>query len=260
MLSTIDYFSSLALLIVTAVSAVLFTLIVFIQGRRQYDRIEREGDGKILNRKILSFGYWWCLFLARIFIRMKWTPSQVTWLSLLLAVVSAFTLANGLFGITSIIFIIAFFLDVVDGIIARETNASSVTGEILDSSVDRYADFLFLGGLAVYYHQSILLLTLMLFAIVGSFMVSYSSAKAEIKQVEPPKGLMKRTERTIVLLLGCVLSGLSVHLIETPVSEGVYIAYPMVFAVFLVAFLSNISAVHRLKVIAEKAELKNIKE
>ena len=55
----------------------------------------------------------------------------------------------------------------------------SVGGALLDASGDRYQEFFFLGGLAMFFRGSPPALMATLAALAGSFMVSYSSAKAE---------------------------------------------------------------------------------
>ena len=82
------------------------------------------------------------------------------------------------------------------------TGVSSDAGEVLDAAVDRYVEFFFLGGLMIYYRDIAALLILTLFALVGSFMVSYSSAKAEALHVPAPKGSMRRPERAVYLTAG----------------------------------------------------------
>ncbi len=69
--------------------------------------------------------------------------------------------------------------DAVDGLIARATQTVSPGGALFDASVDRYEEFFILGGIAYFFRSSGLLLATTLLAFLGSFMVSYGSAKAE---------------------------------------------------------------------------------
>jgi hypothetical protein len=91
---------------------------------------------------------------------------------------------------------------------------------------------------------------LALLALLGSFMVSYSTTKAEALQVEVPKGSMRRPERAVYLILGASLSALSIAWVEPPREFSSALAYPMIVALGLVALLANISAIGRFRCIA----------
>ena len=98
--------------------------------------------------------------------------------------------------------------DILDGQVARMTNTGSDRGELLDAAVDRYTEFAFLGGLLLFYRTEVSLMVLTLAALVASFMISYTSAKAEALHVNPPRGLMRRHERAIYLITGAGLTAL----------------------------------------------------
>ena len=102
--------------------------------------------------------------------------------------------------------------------VARLTGLSSEAGETLDAIVDRYAESAFFVGLLVYYRDSPVITALVAVAMVGAFMVSYTSAKAEAQHVEPPRGLMRRSERATYLLAGSGLSAFSRALLPTSAS------------------------------------------
>jgi phosphatidylglycerophosphate synthase len=110
---------------------------------------------------------------------------------------------------------------------------------------------MFLGGLIIYYREIPVLMILAMAALIGSFMVSYSSAKAEALQVSPPKGSMRRPERALYLILGAALSPVTIPWWEATRDFPVAIGHPMVAALTLVAVLSNVSAVERLVAIAK---------
>jgi CDP-diacylglycerol--glycerol-3-phosphate 3-phosphatidyltransferase len=52
-------------------------------------------------------------------------------------------------------------------------------GEVIDAAVDRYGEMFWSGGLVYYYRTHDQVLFIVLAAIIGSFMVSYATAKAE---------------------------------------------------------------------------------
>ena len=128
---------------------------------------------------------------------------------------------------------------------------------MLDAAVDRYVELFFFAGLIYYYRDIPWLVLLSAAALLGSFMVSYSTAKAEALHVVPPRGNMRRTERALYLTLGAILSPISIQSYELSASyrsQGLYpiqVGYPMVFALFLVALFANASAVQRLSAISQ---------
>ena len=73
-------------------------------------------------------------------------------------------------------------------------------------------------------------------ALFGSFMVSYTTAKAEAMGVEPPRGSMRRAERAIYLLVAAGLTPYSRFLFAGTPSHALR-ELPMVFALILVALV-----------------------
>ena len=63
----------------------------------------------------------------------------------------------------------------------------SDAGEVVDAAVDRYGEMFFFGGLVYYYREHDQVLFIVLAALVGSFMVSYATAKAEAMGVPRPR-------------------------------------------------------------------------
>jgi phosphatidylglycerophosphate synthase len=151
----------------------------------------------------------------------------------------------GHFGFGAVFATISGFLDSLDGMVARSSGVASDAGEVLDAVVDRYVEFFFLSGLVVYYRQIPVLQVLALLALLGTFMVSYSTAKAEALGVEPAKGSMRRPERAVYLILGAALSALTIPWLETHGESGIHIGYPMVAALGLVALVANVSSIER---------------
>ena len=128
---------------------------------------------------------------------------------------------------------------------------ASDAGEILDAAIDRYVEFFFLSGLIIYYREIPVLQVLALLALLGSFMVSYSTTKAEALKVDPPKGSMRRPERAVYLTLGATLSAFTIPLFETRHDFFTPIGYPMVLALGLVAVVANVSSIERFQFIAK---------
>lgn len=249
---TLDLIYALVLLSITVGVAIIYGLRVLTQGKAQFDRVDKQGSSALLGKGAMEGAYWSLQPVARLLVFLRITPNQISWTSLGFAVVTGLCLSVGHFGFGAVFATISAFLDTLDGMVARLTGVSSDAGEVLDATVDRYAEFLFLGGLAFYYREVPALLILTLFALMGSFMVSYSSAKAEAMNVSPPKGSMRRPERAVYLTLGALFSPITIPVFEVMRPYGIAIGHPMVVALSLVAVLANASAIERMWVIARE--------
>jgi CDP-diacylglycerol--glycerol-3-phosphate 3-phosphatidyltransferase len=231
-----------------------------IQGKAQFDRVDKQGSSALLGKGAMEGAYWSLQPVARLLIFLRITPNQISWLSLCFAVATGLCLSVGHFGFGAVFATISAFLDTLDGMVARLTGVSSDAGEVLDATVDRYAEFLFLGGLAFYYREIPVLLVVTLFALMGSFMVSYSSAKAEAMNVSPPKGAMRRPERAVYLTLGALFSPITIPMFEVVRPYGIAIGHPMVMALAMVALLSNVSAIERMWAIARAIRVREAEQ
>jgi phosphatidylglycerophosphate synthase len=132
------------------------------------------------------------------------------------------------------------------GLVARRTGTDSKSGAVFDAAADRYDEFFFLAGLAFLYHEDLAKLGLVLLALVGSFMVSYGSAKADALGVRPPRGAMRRAERAVYLAAGALLSPIAGALADRFALPAWVGQMPMLAALALVGVVANVSAVRRL--------------
>lgn len=106
--------------------------------------------------------------------------------------------------------------DVLDGMVARRSNQTSVFGAFLDSSLDRVADGAVLGGLAVFYalnpvHHSVPMVIVCLAGIVGAFLTSYTRARAEALGLDAKVGMLQRPERVVLLSAPQAFFGLTLN-------------------------------------------------
>lgn len=180
------------------------------RARREIIRnsIKGAGDGLIsrtINRKISTR-------ISEVLINYV-TPNQVTVITFFLGIVSALValfnipLAGALYQVSSI-------LDGVDGEIARASMRMSKFGGWMDSILDRYVDFAFLLALAFSINPSLKLWVVIVLAIFGSFMVSYSTerykaaySKDIYKEIPAMKYLIgKRDERIFLTMIFCLIN------------------------------------------------------
>ena len=216
----------------------------------RFDRVEADGGSILLSKRMMEIGYGCLQPFARLLIRFRITPNQISWAAFILGGISGVAVATGNFGIGAVIASVSAALDAVDGMVARMTGASSSLGEILDAVLDRYVDFFLLGGMAFAFRSNPVLLVLCLFALSGGFMMSYSTAKAEafgdssrgFAPVKVPRGIMRRPERMVYLILGCALT---LHeRVESTLSQ------PLFYVLLGVAVLSHFSAFQRISFLA----------
>jgi CDP-diacylglycerol--glycerol-3-phosphate 3-phosphatidyltransferase len=104
--------------------------------------------------------------------------------------------------------LLAGFLDILDGALARHTGQVTRFGAILDSTFDRLSEAALLFGILIFSLREQLTVEIILvcLALIGAMMVSYVRARAEGMGIECQVGLFTRAERVIVLALGLLLS------------------------------------------------------
>jgi phosphatidylglycerophosphate synthase len=236
---------TIALAVIAALLAAAYAVRLAIKGRVHYDRIEQDGGSRLLSKSVMELGYWALLPVARLLISIGVSPAGITCASLGCGLLAGACLSVGRFGLGAVFATVAGLLDALDGMVARISGLSSRAGKILDAAVDRYVEFFFLSGLVLYYRGTWLLQAISLLALLGSFMVSYSSAKAEAFGGDPPRGSMRRAERAVYLTLGAALSAVTIPWLERDAHGSFPVGYPMVVALAVVAVLANSSAVER---------------
>jgi phosphatidylglycerophosphate synthase len=238
------------LLGVAALIGIIYVVRSVFFGRVHFDRVEKQGGSALLNKEMMQAFYLFLQPLGRFLVFCRVTANGVSWTSFVFGVLAGLCLAFGHFGSGAAFAAVSAVLDSLDGLVARMSKTASDAGEVLDAAVDRYAEFFFLGGLVIYYREVPVLMVLTLLALAGSFMVSYSTAKAEALQVTAPKGNMRRPERALYLILGAALSPVTIPWFEATSDFPIPIGHPMVVALCLVAVLANVSAVERLWTVA----------
>ena len=127
---------------------------------------------------------------------------------------------------------------------ARESGLASKFGSFYDSTLDRISEIVVYFSLYAYFRplpNFWWVGYVVILAMVGSLMVSYTRAKAEALGVECKVGLMQRPERVVLLGVG----GLLMPIIQR-IDPSIQYA-PLLFAIALIAVLANITAVERIR-------------
>jgi phosphatidylglycerophosphate synthase len=112
------------------------------------------------------------------------------------------------FWLAAVLFVIGSLLDILDGALARQSGKASPFGAFVDSTTDRISEALMLGGIALVLVRdgSELGIALTVAALTGSFLVSYTRARAEALGLRGDVGIGSRAERVVVITAGLVLA------------------------------------------------------
>lgn len=143
--------------------------------------------------------------LIALLARTKVSPDLLTALGMVLNVVAGALIALGEpFWGGVVMTLLAMPLDVLDGGVARKRGVRSTFGTFLDSTVDRVAEGAILGGVAVLFaqRQMVVGVALAFAALIGTYLVSYTRARAEGLGLDCTVGVFGRLGRFVVLALG----------------------------------------------------------
>jgi len=108
-------------------------------------------------------------------------------------------------------------LDILDGQVARRGGMVSKFGAFFDSTLDRVGEAILFAGIAIYFQTApsqwvpVLGVVLTLAVLTGSFLVSYTRARAEGLDVECRVGLAQRPERILGLGVPTLFFGTGPH-------------------------------------------------
>lgn len=238
-----DAYFIYGMLLLVAFTAAAYGVRVMVWGVARSERVAKIGGTALVGQELMDWTYWAMSPIVRGLTAMRITPNMLTWAACVLGVGAGIAVGYGWFGLACALATWSVLGDILDGQVARMTNTGSDRGELLDAAVDRYTEFAFLAGLCIYYRDSIPYMLLTMAALCASFMISYTSAKAEALQVNPPRGLMRRHERAVYLITG---AGISALLGSWLAGRGLPPTLPMLAGLAAVALIGNAAAVIRL--------------
>jgi CDP-diacylglycerol--glycerol-3-phosphate 3-phosphatidyltransferase len=193
-----------------------------------------KGCGKVLHAIVHG------LALTRV------SPNVLTFIGLVINVGAAvlFGLAHAanqrrMFLYAGLVIVGAGIFDMVDGRVARATGQVTTFGAFFDSVIDRYSDVALFFGLLVFYARAnrFFYLVLVAFVMTGSVMVSYTRARAESLIGRCKVGFMERPERIVLVIIGAFTNHMA------PV-------------LWVLAVLSTVTVIHRIKYTYEETTLK----
>ncbi len=233
----------------------LGTVVVFgiIYRRRPQDPdLVGRHASKLVGPFLQEYWAWIISPLEKLFIRLNISPNLLTTIGFLLSAGSGFAFATGHMGIAGWLMIVGGTFDMFDGRIARKTGQSSKAGAFYDSVMDRFGEALVLVGLAYYYRGSWVLF-LVLGALVGSMMVSYTRAKGDSIGVDCKGGTMQRPERIVYLGVGSIFSPPFRQFVNPHATEPV--EYLTIAALAVIAVMTVLTSVYRMIYVFRKLNI-----
>lgn len=134
---------------------------------------------------------------------------------------------------------LSFFIDALDGSLARATGMITKTGKILDPVADRYIEFLIIFGVAL---GEMVEFWIAFYCLFGMIMASYARARAEsVENINLMSvGIMERQEKFLLLLIGILLFN--------------FYSNSLNYALFIAGTLSHITVVQRILYIKKKVK------
>jgi CDP-diacylglycerol--glycerol-3-phosphate 3-phosphatidyltransferase len=155
--------------------------------------------------------------VADLLVRHRVSPNLITTVGTICTMIAGGIFASGHIRTAGWFMGLTALFDVLDGTVARRTGRSTTFGAFYDSTLDRVADGFVLGGLALFYgmnavHHSPTMLAITIAGLIGTFLTSYTRARAESLGLDAKVGIMQRPERVALLSapLACIVTLLSV--------------------------------------------------
>jgi len=186
--------------------------------------------------------------VARAFTR--WSPNAISWLAFAIAVLAGVLIILSpsywqmLLPLAAVAVLLSGFFDALDGKVARLTGKESRRGDLLDHVLDRYADVVMIGAVALsaWCDPRIGIL-----ALIGVLMTSYMGTQCQaIGAGRLYSGLLGRADRVVLLFLAPFLQMAFMvltadgRLVLGPVSLSAFELIMLWFAV-----VGNLTAVQR---------------
>ncbi len=143
-------------------------------------------------------------------VRKGVSPNAITTFGTVATIIGGGFYARGHIMLAGWIVGLSAICDLMDGAVARKSGRSSAFGAFYDSTLDRVADGAVLGGLALFFarngvhhaipdYMSTPMVSVLLLGILGSFLTSYTRARAEGLGIDAQVGMLPRPDRIILL-------------------------------------------------------------
>jgi CDP-diacylglycerol--glycerol-3-phosphate 3-phosphatidyltransferase len=170
--------------------------------------------------------------LVRLLTRLGVSPNSLTIAGVVITTAGALAFFLKSPRVGGFLILLGGLCDAIDGSLARNAGKATRFGALLDSSVDRYAEFVMLFGIGGYFLMvdDYVSAAVTFLALCGSFMVSYTRARAESLGLGAKVGVMQRPERIVFLGAGALIHPMALKI-----------------AIWMVAVFANFTALQRLR-------------
>ncbi len=141
-------------------------------------------------------------------IESRLTPNAISVAGLVGNLIAAVLILEHHFVLAGVAFIVGSLCDMFDGRYSRMSGKGTPFGAFLDSTLDRVEEGVVLAAVAAWFAQegNDLAVGMTVIAVVGSYMVSYTRARAEALGVGGKVGIASRAVRVVILSAGLVFA------------------------------------------------------
>jgi CDP-diacylglycerol---glycerol-3-phosphate 3-phosphatidyltransferase len=138
---------------------------------------------------------------VRILSESRVTPNQLSALGFSLNIVAAVLVYQEIYIAAAAVFLLGSTIDILDGALARLRGQATAFGAFIDSTLDRTSEGAVLCAITLVFvaDGDEWPVVAVFVALVGSFLISYTRARAEALGLEGKAGLMGRGERVVLL-------------------------------------------------------------
>ena len=164
-----------------------------------------DRGGFVLGSFVRSWFYWFIRPVELVSVALRLSPTALNLLGAGFGIAAGVCFGLGYLNLGGWGVLLGGAADVLDGRVARARGMADERGAFLDSTLDRFAEVGAFVGLAVFFHDSTLALTLAVTALGGSLLVSYARARGESVGVVCKLGVMQRAERLLLVGFGGIL-------------------------------------------------------
>jgi phosphatidylinositol phosphate synthase len=141
-------------------------------------------------------------------IESRLTPNAISITGLIGNLIAAVLILEEHFVLAGVAFLLGSLCDMFDGRYSRMSGKGTPFGAFLDSTLDRVEEGVVLAAVAAWFAKvsNELAVGATVLAVVGSYMVSYTRARAEALGVECKVGIASRAVRVGILSVGLVFA------------------------------------------------------
>ena len=141
-------------------------------------------------------------------IESRLTPNAISVAGLIGNLIAAVLILEHHFVLAGVAFVLGSVCDMLDGRYSRMSGKGTPFGAFLDSTLDRIEEGVVLAAVAAWFAQegNDFAVGMTVIAVVGSYMVSYTRARAEALGVECKVGIASRAVRVVIISAGLVFA------------------------------------------------------